>query len=402
VRGGIAHGALACACDWAARGHDVHLLASVGPIDRRLLDAGVNVICLNQFDILSNTSRIAAGAQGLWNPSAASAIEKILTAVSREKIVVHVHGWAKALSTSFIPKVLSRAIPIILTIHDYTIACPNAGFFNYVRREQCALTPLSVKCVTTNCDVRSYPQKLWRVARQLTQRFPGRTPSGIETFVTISKLSRSIIEEFLPESAHVVNIGNPISIEQSEPIDSARNQAYAYVGRLSVEKGPLLAAEAARRAGKKLIFIGDGYMRAELEAHYPECKITGWMDSISVRKELGRTRALLFPSLWAEGQPLVVQEASALGIPSIVADTCSARDSVRNGESGLWFKGGDVEDLALKLTLMQNDDLASKMGRFAYDLFWSAPPGITRHTDQLEDLYSETIGRQSRLVLEAK
>jgi glycosyltransferase involved in cell wall biosynthesis len=84
-----------------------------------------------------------------------------------------------------------------------------------------------------------------------------------------------------------------------------------------------------------------------------------------------------------------------LGIPAIVADTSAARDSVIDGETGLWFRGGDVEDLAQKLRTLEDDDLAATLGNAAYLRYWASPPQLTRHADELERCY-ESIMEASR------
>ena len=54
-------------------------------------------------------------------------------------------------------------------MHDYFTVCPNGGFYNYRGKHICDYTPMSFKCIMCNCDVRSYPQKIYRVLRQLFQ-----------------------------------------------------------------------------------------------------------------------------------------------------------------------------------------------------------------------------------------
>jgi len=399
VNGGGAQVALASACELARRGHSVFLFAAVGPIDPRLSQAGVHVICTNQHEILNNPNRIAAAIQGIWNSKAASAMEVLLRPLDARQTIVHIHGWVKAISSSIIPVILRHGARFVVTIHDYATACPNGGFFNYVSGQSCHLKPLSAACITTNCDSRNYAQKLWRVARHYAQIGPGRFPKDVCHFISISEFSRSLIERHLPSKARLYNIGNPIDIEQLPSPRLSSRFPFVVVGRLSLDKGPLIAAEAARRAGQELKFIGDGFLKSEIESKYPEFKITGWMSREGVQQELAGARALVFPSLWYEVQPLVVLEAAALGIPAVVADTSAARDSVIDGETGLWFRGGDVEDLAQKLRRLEDSDLVVRLGQAAHEHFWSSPPLLSRHADELEKCYELILGHHNPVRL---
>jgi len=58
---------------------------------------------------------------------------------------------------------------------------------------------------------------------------------------------------------------------------------------------------------------------------------------------------------------LVVLEAAALGVPAIVADTSAARDLVRDGHTGLWFKGGDALSLRAAMQRLMVTQLAQDM-----------------------------------------
>ncbi len=122
-----------------------------------------------------------------------------------------------------------------------------------------------------------------------------------------------------------------------------------FVGRLSPEKGAFVYAEAARRAKLRPTFVGDGPIAGEIARRYPEARLLGWQDAEGVRSAMRAARALVFPSLWYEGQPLTVLEAKGLGVPVIVSDACAGREEVEDGVTGLWFKSQDVGDLTRAL-----------------------------------------------------
>ena len=73
-------------------------------------------------------------------------------------------------------------------------------------------------------------------------------------------------------------------------------------------------------------FVGDGPLAAELRAKYPDARMLGWQKPEDARAAIRNARALVFPSLWYEGQPLTVLEAKALGTPVIVSDGCAGRE----------------------------------------------------------------------------
>ena len=105
---------------------------------------------------------------------------------------------------------------------------------------------------------------------------------------------------------------------------------------------------------------------------------------------------LVLPSLWFEAQGLVVAEAAAMGIPSIVPDTSGARDWVDDGIDGFWFRGGDADDLSRQiLRLLREPALAGRLGRAAYERFWAAPPTLDQHLGELERIYGDMLAMEA-------
>jgi glycosyltransferase involved in cell wall biosynthesis len=195
----------------------------------------------------------------------------------------------------------------------------------------------------------------------------------------------------MPPGTVFHRVDNPIAVARA-PVPGDAPGDFLFVGRISTEKGAPIFAEAARRAGVRAVFVGDGPERAELAARYPEAEMRGWRDAAGVQALMRQARALVFPSVWYEGQPLTVYESLACGTPVIVSDACAGREAVTDGETGFWFRSGDPDALAAHLRRLSDDTLAARMGRAAYDRYWAAPLSLDAHLDRLGDVY-ETVLR---------
>lgn len=392
INGGAAKIAVDSAIGLAKQGLHVVYFAATGPVEPMLVNNGIEVICLDQFDILNDPKRLRAIMRGTWNMLAAKRMEDLLRRYSPDDTIIHVHGWTKALSSSPVRTAVKSGYKVVFTLHDYFTACPNGGFFDYPAKKICTRNALSVSCVMRNCDVRSYPQKIWRVARQYVQKYVSKIPSGISGFIAVSNFSLEILRDYLPLTSTISLIPNPIETSWAEPVDVASNQDFVYVGRLSKEKGADLFAEAMKQIGLKGVVVGDGPMAAILKGQYPDISYTGWLSPNDVRKILRKARALVFPSLLYETQGLSVMEAISLGIPVIVSDTAAAREAVNDGVTGLLFKGGDIADLEEKIRrLCDNGELAAKIGGAAYDSFWKAPYTIQQHINDVQRFYAQIL-----------
>ena len=390
VTGGQARVAFDSAIGLKRRGHEPIVFAASGPVAPELVEAGVRVVCLGQADLIGHRSVLRAAVQGIWNGGAASALAALLATLPRERSVVHVHGWAKALSPSIAGPIAASQLPAVYTLHEYSLMCPNGGFFDYRAGRPCGLAPMSAACLGTNCDSRSYGRKLWRAARHAVMDRVAHLPAAFPDIVAISRFQVEAIGHRLPAGARLHRISNPIGVEPLGPKPTGHAGPLTFVGRISPEKGPLLFAEAARRLGVEALFVGDGPLLGELRRRYPEARTVGWQATEVVRRHLRDAGALVFPSIWYEGQPLTVLEAKALGTPVIVSDGCAGRDCVEDGVDGLWFRSNDVDNLAEALWRFAIGD-RDAMARAAYAHYWAEPPTLDRHVEAIVALYRGLI-----------
>ncbi|GAC1336772.1 MAG: glycosyltransferase family 4 protein [Beijerinckiaceae bacterium] len=394
VTGGQAKVAFDSAIGLKEAGHRPIVFAVAGPIDAALEAAGVEVVCLGQTDLLGNPSRIAAAVQGTWNRRAAAELAGLLASLPADRTIVHVHGWAKALSPSIAVPIARSGLPAVYTIHEYFLFCPNGGFYNYQKGHTCPLEPLSAACWATHCDSQNYARKLWRNARLTLARDVAHLTDIFSDYVAISRFQIDIVGHRLPVASRLHLISNPIDVPDLGPKTAPARGEVIFVGRISPEKGPLLFAEAARRVGLTPTFIGDGPAAAELKANYPEARLLGWQNGLAVREAIRAARALVFPSLWYEGQPLTVLEAKGLGTPVIVADGCAAREEIEDGVSGLWFRTAVADDLALALDKIRDDRLVTQLSQAAYANFWADPPTLARHIGRIIAIYRAMLARR--------
>lgn len=161
---------------------------------------------------------------------------------------------------------------------------------------------------------------------------------------------------------HVVRCGVDEAFIRAEPAPIPEERRLLYIGRLSEQKGPLLLVEAAARvhaAGTafELVLVGDGPMRGEVERlislHRLEqvVKLVGWASGDAIQDWLTRSRALVLPSL-AEGLPVVIMEALALGRPVLSTYIAGIPELVRPGECGWLVPSGSLDDLASALQVV--------------------------------------------------
>lgn len=393
INGGQAKVAIESAIGLARKGHRVTFFVAVPPIDPRLAEAGIEVICLDQVDIAGAgglAGQMGFLVQTMWNRPALEKLSALLATCDPADTVVHVHAWAKALSPSIGRALLAARLASVYTMHEFFLVCPNGGFYDYKLAEPCRRVPLSAACVSVNCDARTYPRKLMRVARQVILDRVSGFKQAVRHMVMISDLQMDVSRPYMPDDVTFHKVANPIDATNEGP-KASPGKDFLYVGRLSTEKGIAHFCEGARRAGVTPLIAGDGPLGDELRAKYPEAKFLGWQSPEQVRALMRSSRALVFPSVWYEGQPLTVYEALATGTPVIVSDVCAGREAIHDGVNGLWFKSADADSLATALQRLQSDDEAARMTAAAHALYWADPLTLDRHIASIERVYQAAL-----------
>ena len=147
------------------------------------------------------------------------------------------------------------------------------------------------------------------------------------------------------------------------------------VGRFGAEKGHLILLEAAAALAAEgvefeLTLVGDGELRDSIRRRIAglglesRIRLAGVLPGVGVRKEILDARALVLPSL-AEGLPVVLTEAFALGRPVIATAVGGIPELVQSGENGWLVAPGSPEALAaaMREALVAPGVRLAEMGR---------------------------------------
>lgn len=147
----------------------------------------------------------------------------------------------------------------------------------------------------------------------------------------------------------------------------------AHVSNLKPIKRPLDIVESARRAvleDPRLIYVvvGDGPCGAEMAAacaaaglsdHF---RFVGWIDNEHVPDYLSLADVVVMASEW-EAQARVYLETQACGRTLLSSDVAGAREVIVDGETGVLYRAGDVEELARKTVLLaRRPELRARIG----------------------------------------
>lgn len=204
--------------------------------------------------------------------------------------------------------------------------------------------------------------------------FPAKIAHA-EFVVAISHFCKSQIVRFssidAAKKTEIVHCGLEISSFECHPPKAS--QTLICVGRLCPQKGQVqipcvVAALRAEFPDLRVELIGDGPSKSEIEAEInrfdvgDNVQILGWMENKQVRARLAASRGLLLPT-FAEGLPVVIMEALALGRPAISTYIAGIPELLDEG-CGWIVPAGDEAALTLAIRALMNadDDKCATLG----------------------------------------
>lgn len=306
----------------------------------------------------------------VWDPRARRMV--VTAAAELGADVVHVHNFARELSASVL---FTGGWPLVHTVHDHHLlhgpvpgAPGSAGLRGSAKRG---------KAIADRLLVRRRADAVVAVSGALAEELRTAGFDDVE-----------VIGGFVPDP----------SAPASAPGDDV-----VVVGRLAVEKRPELAVRAfaevaARHPAATLHLVGDGPLRADLEALVADLglrervRFHGSVAAERVAEHLAAARVVLAPSE-RESFGLVVTEAMVAGRPVVASDIPAFREQVTDGVDG-WV-AGDAQSFAAALDeALADPEECARRGRAA------AASARTRATtsaavDRHLDVYRRAVARRA-------
>ncbi len=393
ISGGSGRVALQTARELAelAEVESVTIFASTGPIDESLLGNPKLQVHVTGVDPYLEMSGKAAIVAGLWNHKGASEIQAILRSKDPKNTIVHVHSFKDAHTGSVVKAASDMGFPMVYTAHDYSVVCPHVGLYYAAERRVCTLKPMSAACICSNCQGTNMVRKQFNVAKFAIQTHRAKIPACFDRIVTVSNLSRTLLQRSIDSKVEIVVIPPPIEIEQGDRVRAEDNEVFTFVGRLSPEKDPVQLAIAAKELSLPIRFVGDGVLKDEVEKANPNAEITGWQPASKVVDFLKQARAVMLPSLWHETFGMTVMEGVALGVPAIVSNVCAAAEIVDNLGAGVIHAPGQKDQLICAMQEFEDSEQVRQFSETGYSNYWKSAHTMQSHLESLVQLYSDVL-----------
>jgi glycosyltransferase involved in cell wall biosynthesis len=275
--------------------------------------------------------------------------------------LAHCHNIYGLLTTSVLDELKNNSIPMVLTLHDYKIICPNYQFLDGSRICEDCKKHRYYKAVQNRCVHGSFAYSGIYALENYFNHITSKYRKKVAKFIAVSRFIKDKFVEFGFQAEQITVIPNFINLQNYEATYQKKKELL-YLGRLSKEKGvsTLLAAfQAANVHDYKLVIVGDGPLKSELEIEVKQLSIenvefTGFLSGAILADRVKSAACVIVPSEWYENCPMSILEAFAYGKPVIGANIGGIPELITHKLDGLIFESGDEKDLAEKIDYMVN------------------------------------------------
>jgi glycosyltransferase involved in cell wall biosynthesis len=365
--------------------------------------------------------KISAFFSGLYNPFARKAFRQFLKESKPD--IVHIHNLYPLISPSILPACKTFGVPVVMTVHNFRLACPNGLLMSHEEICHRCLGGKEYWCMLRNCE-NSFFKSTGYALRTMTARILRFYYKHVSHFICVSEFQKNIlIREGLPAN-RVSVMANPLSLSNSLGDDSAEGLRVhppsipplkggknaddsvgggyvAYVGRISPEKDVSALMEAARGLLDTPFKCAGDYQRMpELPWKKPaNCEFLGQLNAEEIAKFYSNARMVVFATRCYEGFPTVLLEAMSHGLPIVCSRIGGLPEIIEDDATGLLYEPGNAKELAEKIRMLWNDPALclrmGKAGRKKLEEQYSPD----RLLDQLLGIYEKVIKEKDRALI---
>jgi glycosyltransferase involved in cell wall biosynthesis len=338
-------------------------------------------------DELKRMPRVSAAITTVWSQRSAGEVDGAIASFQPD--VIHCHNTFPLISASLYWAASRRKVPVVQTLHNFRLLCPQAIFLRGGRICEDCIGKLPWRSVTRKCYRDSAAQSAVVTTMLAAHRALGTYRNHVTRYIALNAFARDkYVQGGLPAALFRIK---PNFVPSAAAPEWRHRAGGLYVGRLSSEKGLDVLAQAMAAPGLPAVeVIGTGPLEALARAAFGE-RYLGYRPLDDIMARMRGAQFLVVPSICYENAPRTIVEAFACGLPVIASRLGALVDIVREGINGLLFNPADPADLAAKIAWAQtHPEEMLRMGRAAraeYEACYTPE----RNYKMLIDIYDDAI-----------
>lgn len=311
----------------------------------------------NANNVVGNASNLLVSARTLnpfkliYSREAYNKFHKLL--VSEKPDVVHLNNINFQLTPSIIYAARKMQVPVVWTIHDPQLVCPNHRLF--IERDMKVCTQCVdgdvCGCIKNKCFDNSWIKSLIGYL-EAKKYYRSDIYDYVSKFICPSRfMADMLMHRFTAEKIQVLS--NYCKFQKCTQIE--KEDYILYYGRISEEKGIKTLLKAVP-SDIKLVIAGKGPLASILQDLPPNVSYVGFQSGEELKKLIQKAKFSIYPSEWYENCPFSVIESISFGTPVIGAKIGGIPELIEDGKTGLLFEAGNADDLRDKIQSLYYDD----------------------------------------------
>ncbi len=265
--------------------------------------------------------------------------------------IVHMNNINFQLTPSIIYGVKKKGIPLVQTVHDYQMICPNHLLYNFEKNTPCekCVGGSHINCIKNKCIHGSKVKSILGVIEAKVYSLL-KTYKKVDLFVCPSNfLENKLLSAKAYYKGKTKTIHNFIDKEKFANTDRKEDSYIVFVGRLSKEKGIENIAGAAKLIPDVTFVVAGSGPDEDMLKGIENIKLAGFLTGDKLTELMGNAKALLLPSVCYENCPLSILEAHCMGVPVVTMNSGGMAELVKDGVTGTLVGDPTPEGIAKKI-----------------------------------------------------
>ena len=331
-RGGCETYMLNLAEELKAKGHEVEYFGMYD--EKNTVGNSLGLYTTNMDFHSTGVARFLYPFRIIYSAEAKKKLGKVLDDFKPD--VVHMNNINFQLTPSVIYAVKKRNIPLVQTVHDYQMICPNHLLYSFGEVKPCerCISGSKFNCLKHSCIHGSK-------AKSLIGAIEAKLYSVLKTYKKVDLYicpSRFLEEKLLSASdlykGKTLTIHNFIEKKQLPQKIVPEKPYVAFAARLSKEKGVTLLYEAAKLLPEYSFVVAGSGPDGDCLKEVPNITMKGFLGGDELTSFMANAKVMLLPSVWYENCPLSILETHSFGVPVITMNSGGMAELVEDGKTG--------------------------------------------------------------------
>lgn len=348
---------------------------------------------INQSKSAGNMLKVLR--KSIYSPQAGKRIRALISDLKPD--LAHLQNIHNHLTPAILPALRRAGIPVVWTLHDFKLVCPENSFLSGDRICEECKGGRFYRCTVNRCKKASLAASLLASLEAYAHQ-PLRIPKRVARFIAPSQFLRDKFVEFGWPAERLTVLPNFLPHVQRETPELG--DYGIYLGQLRKIKGLFTLLEALE-PDTPFHILGEGPEEATLKQRAQELglrgtKFLGHLSGDDLEREMEGAAYGVLPSECYENLPFSVMELMALGKPVVGSRVGGIPELIRHDETGFLFEAGHPEDLAQKIrALLANKKRCRQMGNNARQI---ATEAFTpeKHYAELMPIYEQALHQKDK------